>query len=311
MIKFDRLCFDASDGSLRAEDGRARVLRPQVARLLEAFLQQPGLVLERSFLCGEVWGDDRVVDFEAGLSALIKELRQALRAVGASDEMLETVPRRGYRFHAQPLSVEAENAPVERSNPSGDAESFTRPRWPWVLGTAAALLVSIGLIGSLWFDSVRPADPASAPESDGVGLVVIPFELLGSPLDGQGNLDLVLADTLLASLWNADLEGLVLLGRTSLGGDLARQAQTEYVARELGASLILEGSLIPSADASNLGSWRIEARLLRLPRGTVEWAATLSEPAGTPVDPVVVAERLVNDLAAHLTEVGLVTDATN
>lgn len=268
QIRFDGLRFDPSDGTLVAEGQEPQTLRPLVARLLEVLLAHPGQVLGRDTLCRQVWGDDRVVDFEAGLSALVKELRHALRALGASDTLLETVPRRGYRLHASPSALEDE----------GVAASTTAERWSAGRRTFAAVVAAALLIAAFAFWTLL--GPAGHRD-DRPRMAVIPFEVL-APVGGEfTNLDLVLADTLLAALWKEGLDGVVLLGRTSIGAELTGPERVQFVARELDASLVLEGSLIPHAIDANSsdpvsGGWRIEARLLRLPRGEIEWSATVS-----------------------------------
>ncbi|NKI35210.1 hypothetical protein HFP89_08525 [Wenzhouxiangella sp. XN79A] len=281
ITEFEGLRYDSADGTLRAVGGEPLTLRPQLARLLETFLDRPGEVLDRPTLCAAVWGEDRVVDFEAGLAALIKELRQALRSLGASDELLETVPRRGYRFHAS----------IEPGRAAGDAPPARDPvarRLPTVIAIFTGLwLVTV----VLWSAFAPDPGPESSPR-----LAVVPFELLGDV--GPDNLDLVLADTLLAALWQAELDGVVLLGRTSIGADLSGRARAGFVARELDASLILEGSLIVGTNSGEAG-WRVEARLLRLPRGEVAWTATVDGRTGPAIPVGEVAAALADDLARH------------
>ncbi|MBY6204180.1 winged helix-turn-helix domain-containing protein [Halomonas denitrificans] len=296
QIRFSGLEYDPSDGSLQGAGGGAQTLRPQVATLLEAFLARPGQVIDRESLCRAVWGEDRVVDFESGLSALVKELRHALRATGAPDELLETVPRRGYRFHADPRTEPADPSPAASGSappdPGGSEPPMGRRR-----RRAAALVIVLGMAALLaWWviDRDEAADPVPR-------LAVVPFEMLGDPAVDATNLDLVLADTLLAALWQAELDGLVLIGRTSMGDALTGRDRTEFVAAELGASLVLEGSLIPDR-LNDRDGWRIEARLLRLPRGEVVWTGTAVGDPGAPVSAGAVAETLVADLVARWPE---------
>lgn len=286
-IEFDGLQFDPSDGTLSAEGAGTQTLRPQVGRLLEVLLERSGEVLDRETLCKAIWGEDRVVDFEAGLSALVKELRQALRSVGAPETLLETVPRRGYRFHAS----------IDSDANSPENESSRRPRTPFYLFASVTVLSVLAIVFWFTFDSSQPDDERPR-------MAVVPFELLGTAEPDTSNLDLVLADTLLAALWQSDLDDLVLLGRTSMGADLDGRARVEFVARELDASLVLEGSLIRGA--SNDGSgWRVEARLLRLPRGEVVWTSTVSGPPGEPISAGEVAAILAEDLSMHWSDVSV------
>ncbi len=302
QIRFSGLEFDRSDGSLRGAGGATQTLRPQVATLLETFLAHPGEVVDRERLCLAVWGEDRVVDFESGLSALVKELRHALRATGAPESMLETVPRRGYRFHAelQAETASGEVPAIGSARPVPGAGQAAGRRGPW--GRVASLVLVLGVAALIAWWAIDIDEAGDRPPR----LAVVPFEMLGDPVVDSAadpavdatNLDLVLADTLLAALWQAELEGLVLIGRTSMGETLTGSARAEFVAAELGASLVLEGSLIPDRLNARDG-WRIEARLLRLPRGEVVWTGTAVGEPGEPVSASEVAGALAGDLAEH------------
>lgn len=303
-IEFAGLRYDPSDGTLRRVEGEPLTLRPQVAALLETLLDRPGAVIDRETLCREIWGQDRVVDFEAGLAALVKELRQAFRNLDADSDLLETVPRRGYRLHAEPRTVAPDASfAAPGDGPGAEGRPTRRGRSRAVMVVRALLLVAIAsamvavLVTRIADRSPNVADHESAPS-----LAVVPFETLGESGAADRNLDLVLADTLLSALWQAELEGVVLLGRTSIGAELTGRARAEFVARELGASLILEGSLIP-ASADDASEWRVEARLLRLPRGEVAWASTVSGPADEAIPVGELARALADDLARHWPEI--------
>ena len=47
-----------------------------------------------------LWGPDTFVDFEAGLNAAVRRLREALNDSADMPRYVETLPRRGYRFIA-------------------------------------------------------------------------------------------------------------------------------------------------------------------------------------------------------------------
>ncbi len=45
-----------------------------------------------------LWPDGTFIEFDQGLDAAIKEARRALRDSPCNPRLIETVPRRGYRF---------------------------------------------------------------------------------------------------------------------------------------------------------------------------------------------------------------------
>lgn len=99
--EFAGLQFDPADGRLARVDGAGSAqLRPQVAKLLSAFLSQPETLIDREQLYRAVWDEGTVIDFEAGLAAILRELRTELKNLDAPADLVETVPRRGYRLNS-------------------------------------------------------------------------------------------------------------------------------------------------------------------------------------------------------------------
>ncbi|MEM1079982.1 MAG: winged helix-turn-helix domain-containing protein [Pseudomonadota bacterium] len=256
-MRFDQFEFDASDGSLRNRElDRAVSLRPQVGHLLSRLLEQPNRVVDRESIRQAVWGEHAVVDFESGLAAIIKELRQSLLELDGAAETIETIPRRGYRLNAT------------RVGTAEGSESLDQPRpvaatWRWVLTALllVVLAVAVFAIKNAW----QPA-PLTTAQS----LVILPFERYGALEQAPAHAEFLVADTLLARLWEADLDDLVLIGRSSVIAYADQPNVAAAVAEELNAHLILEGDLVGEADR-----WRVEARLLSLPSGQVIWSETV------------------------------------
>jgi len=248
---FAGLRFEPSDGRLGTVDGAAGTqLRPQVARLLLAFLAQPHHLIEREHLCRAVWDEGTVVDFEAGLAAVLRELRSELKSLGAADDLIETVPRRGYRF----------NAAVERPSPSASFSPAGRKR---LFGLAVALvaLIVVGLFA--WQQDPPPPPPTEA----GRTLAVLPFSQLGEPAREARRLDLLLADQMLVQLWEFQPEGMILIGRASIAALDGREDLAAAVAANLGIDLLIEGSI-----AFDGGRASVSARLLDMPAGRILWS---------------------------------------
>ena len=70
-------------------------------------MRRPGHVVTRDALRQELWGSDTFVDFESGLNAAVRRLRDALGDAADIPRFVETLPRRGYRFVA-PVQAVAE-----------------------------------------------------------------------------------------------------------------------------------------------------------------------------------------------------------
>ena len=99
VIRFGPFTFDGRSIELR--NGPTRLRTPdQSLAILQALLEHPGEVVTREALRDRLWGPDTFVDFEAGLNAAVRRLREALHDSADTPRYVETLPRRGYRFIA-------------------------------------------------------------------------------------------------------------------------------------------------------------------------------------------------------------------
>ena len=103
---FGDFTLDLREGQLFARDGGPVPLTPKAFETLVALVEQSGHVLSKDELMKKVWPDSFVE--ENNLSQNISQLRRALQSAGGDDaaDLIETVPRRGYRFRAQVSLVE-------------------------------------------------------------------------------------------------------------------------------------------------------------------------------------------------------------
>src|SRR5262245_56843895 len=80
--------------------GARTVLPDQIFRLLAMLVRARGDLVSRDELRRALWSDDTFVDFEQGLNAAVKRLREALGDTASAPRFIETIPRRGYRLVA-------------------------------------------------------------------------------------------------------------------------------------------------------------------------------------------------------------------
>ena len=106
IVRFDVFEPDVRSGEL-TNNGRRQTLPEQPLALLKALLDRPGELVTRDELRHQLWLGDTFVDFEHGLNAAVKRLRDALGDSAESPRFIETVPRRGYRF----VALTHENGP--------------------------------------------------------------------------------------------------------------------------------------------------------------------------------------------------------
>src|SRR3954453_11721289 len=96
-LRFDVFEVDWYSRELRREGIRVR-LADQAFEILVALLEQPGELVSREQLRDRLWSAETFVDFEHGLNASVRRLREALSDSAAGARFIETLPRRGYRF---------------------------------------------------------------------------------------------------------------------------------------------------------------------------------------------------------------------
>jgi Tol biopolymer transport system component/DNA-binding winged helix-turn-helix (wHTH) protein len=154
IIRFGLFEADLQSGELRRNGYKVR-LQEQPFQILTLLLQKPGEVVSREELRALLWPADTFVDFDHGLNAAIKRLRDALGDSAENPRFIETLARRGYRFIAP-----AETPSRELSPPNLEA-----PRRFWrcwrALAVAAVVLVAVGAgwhAGRKSAAALRPAE---------------------------------------------------------------------------------------------------------------------------------------------------------
>ena len=143
IFRFGVFELDVRAGELR-KNGMKLKLQEQPFQVLCALLEHPGELVTREELRNRLWPADTFVDFDHGLNAAIKRLRDALGESADAPVFIETMARRGYRFIAP---VDRSPGPVEAT--AIDHQKQPKPRFarPWV---ALALLVALSLALVIW-----------------------------------------------------------------------------------------------------------------------------------------------------------------
>jgi len=117
IYRFGLFEVDSRSGEVRKSGVRIK-LQDQPFQVLLKLLEQPGSIVSREDLHVALWQGDTFVDFDAGLNTVMRRLRDGLGDLAENPTLIETVPRRGYRFIAP---VEKIEAPVETGIPGAPA----------------------------------------------------------------------------------------------------------------------------------------------------------------------------------------------
>src|SRR5256714_5225956 len=214
-VRFGAFDVDLVAGELFKQGIKIR-LQQQPFRVLALLLERPGEVVTREDLRQAIWPAGTFVEFDVGLDAAIHKLRSALGDSAENPRLVETLPRRGYRFIARVDDVTA-----------SEAAQTTRPRAVAAIIAGAVALVAVA---ALWHPWSRPKDDSIA---------VLYFE-------ARDTADAYLADgltedltSLLGSVSNVQVKspGVVRRAQRTSPGD------APAIARSLGVRYLLDGNV--------------------------------------------------------------------
>lgn len=144
VLRFEGLEIDIAGGRVTC-GGSEVVLAPQPMRLLVYLAERPGRIVTRTELRTALW-PDRHVEFDQALNFAVRQIRRGLGENGHMPQIIEAVPRRGYRFLALPI----------RDDPQ-QTVSEVPARRRLVFGALAIVVFGVGLITLL--SQGRPPSP--------------------------------------------------------------------------------------------------------------------------------------------------------
>ena len=248
VVRFGEFELDPDAGELRRNGTRVS-LPEQPFRLLTVLLERPGTIATRDELRQRLWDADTFVDFEHGLNAAVKRLRDALGDSAEQPRYIDTVPKRGYRFIAslhRTTSPSLDSHPAPGTPDTGDAAldlvapsttpGYTRelrrirlrPRW-WVGAAAVGLIVAAFI--TAWL-SWRASTTSRAAQS----VMHFPIDLgpdvsLASPvlMSSNGERFVFLSNGRLVTR-KLSQEGLVPLGGTEGAQEFFLSPDSQHVA---------------------------------------------------------------------------------
>lgn len=150
-LQFGSFVLDREAGRLLGSEGEIH-LRPQAFRMLEALAGNAPRILSQEELLDLVWGVEHLSP--ASVKQAVSEVRQALGDDPARPAVIETVPRRGYRFIA-PIAPVAETARPEVEPP--------RPAAPPRRSFRLAAAMAVPILGGLSALALVQHPPAEIP----------------------------------------------------------------------------------------------------------------------------------------------------
>jgi DNA-binding winged helix-turn-helix (wHTH) protein len=150
VIRFGPFDADLQTQELRKHGVRLRLPR-QSFQILKMLLERPGSLIAREELRQVLWPSDTFVDFDHGLNAAVNRLREALGDSADEPRLVETLPRRGYRFIGEIALPTTAPEPLVPRRP--------RPCLPPPRSCQAQILAGLGPGLALHFSQQRFASP--------------------------------------------------------------------------------------------------------------------------------------------------------
>src|SRR4029077_15381818 len=176
VVRFGVFQVDLCAGELFKQGIKIK-LQQQPFRVLALLLQRRGGGVTRDDLRQAIWPAGTFVEFDVGLDAAIHKLRSALGDSAETPRLLETLPRRGYRFIAAVDGVAASEG------------QSVRPR---AVAAVIAGAVALAYIAALWHPWSRPT--TTPPGADVANSMAVLY------FDARDTADVYLADGLTEDL---------------------------------------------------------------------------------------------------------------
>jgi TolB-like protein/DNA-binding winged helix-turn-helix (wHTH) protein len=306
LIRFGVFELDLRSGELQRQ-GRKIRLEGQPVQVLICLLENPGELVTREELHRKLWPADTFVDFEQGLNAAVKRLRQALNDSADNPRFVETLPRRGYRFIApmQAVAGTGDGSAVQLA--AAVTEVPPTPDLPEAQDLDQVHLseVTVPVVGQRWLRTWKRSGfavlamlailtawilrPGSHPPPGIRSLAVLPLE----NLSGDASQDYFsdgMTDELITEL--GQISELRVISRTSIMTYKGAHKSLPQIARDLNVDAVVEGAVLRSGDRV-----RITAQLILAAADKHLWARSYDGEMG---DTLALQKQVARSIAAEI-----------
>ena len=245
-VRFGAFEADLRSGELR-KHGMKIKLQNQPFQILAMLLERPSEIVTREELRHKLWPADTFVDFDVGLNAAIKRLRDTLDDSAESPRYVETLPRRGYRFVAAAERIE--DLPIQSKH-----LTVLQPGKLWIaVGSLATLLV---VFVGLNFGGLRQRLLRTNAATKVQSIAVLPLEnLSGDPAQeyfADGMTEALITDL-------GKIGQLRVISRTSVMKYKGTKKSLREIAGELQVDALVEGTVARSGDRVRITANLVQA----------------------------------------------------
>ena len=306
LIRFGVFELDLHSGELQRQ-GRKIRLEGQPVQVLICLLENRGELVTREELHRKLWPADTFVDFEQGLNAAVKRLRQALNDSADNPRFIETLPRRGYRFiapmHAVALTGDesaAQVAPAFTDAPpipdlpkakdqaqihlSENTVPAVSLCWPHILKRSGIAILAMLAILTGWILRTGTHPPPAIRS-----LAVLPLENLSGDIS-QDYFSDGMTDELITEL--GQISELRVISRTSIMTYKGVHKSLPQIARDLNVDAVVEGAVLRSGNRV-----RITAQLILAAADKHLWARSYDGEMG---DTLALQKQVARSIASEI-----------
>jgi len=237
VIRFQDFQLNLDTGELWKAGIRLK-LQDQPFKVLATLVQRPGQVITREELRQLIWPQESFGDFDHVLNLAVNKLRSALGDSAEVPHLIETLPRRGYRFitpvDSGTVAKSDSPPPVQRHLILLQAPLVYLLGIPLLLAVVAALILvfNVGGVGlRLWN---KPTVPSLK------SIAVLPLENLSRDPEQEYFAD-GMTEEIITKI--SRIPSLAVASRTSVARYKKTQKDVREVGRELGVRYVLEGSV--------------------------------------------------------------------
>jgi TolB-like protein/DNA-binding winged helix-turn-helix (wHTH) protein len=239
-------------------DGNITRLEPRVASLLLYLATRPGEPVSRTALLEALWPG--VVVSDEALTNAVNKLRRAFGDDRANPQVIETIPKTGYRLilPVQPHESMPDSSLPGRCTVGGSGRE--RPRWLIPLAVLAVAGLAVSFITSLRPTGPEPAGREPAKQVTGLtrnrpALAVLPFDNLSSDPSEEYIADGITDDVITRLAKNP---GLMVIARDSTFFYKGKSLDPHVIADKLDVDYVLRGSIRREADVLKLNAWLVD-----------------------------------------------------
>jgi eukaryotic-like serine/threonine-protein kinase len=222
-------------------NGTSKHLEPKMMEVLVCLAEKQGEVISKEQLIRAVWPNTFVTDDV--LTRCISELRKAFQDDPKEPQIIQTIPKRGYRLVAEVKQVAPAPAILLTTPLTAEAPGriFTKRRWPLITGAAVVVAAATIAASAYFFTHRRPVLTSKDP------IVISDFTNTTGDAVFDGTLRQGLAAQLEQSPYLDILSDEQVAGTLRLMGQPAGARLTHDLARQVcqrtGGAAMLDGSI--------------------------------------------------------------------